>query len=59
MNATNFIQKARIDLEKIDNKHNAEPHFVFSNSNANELFVIVRAMDSDLKNEWRIQTYGI
>jgi hypothetical protein len=57
----------KFDLEKYFNqtkKNNAKaydavPYFVFSNSTGNRLFVITKAFDSDLVNEWAIQKINI
>lgn len=57
----------KLDLEKYFNqtkKNSAEtydaiPYFVFSNSTGNRLFVITKALNSDLVNEWAIQKINI
>lgn len=57
----------KFDLEKYFNqtkKNNVEtydavPYFVFSNSTGNRLFVVTKALDSDLVNEWAIQKINI
>ncbi|MBF7092313.1 hypothetical protein IUY40_12270 [Flavobacterium sp. ALJ2] len=62
-NASNLTFINKLELEKYyitDNKgggafHDAEPFFVFSNSNGNSLFVITKAIESNLANEWGIQ----
>jgi hypothetical protein len=56
----------KFDLEKYFNqtKNNVEsydavPYFVFSNSTGNSLFVLTKALDSGLVNEWAIQKISI
>lgn len=57
----------KFDLEKYFNQtknnspetYDAVPYFVFSNSTGNRLFVITKALDSDLVNEWAIQKINI
>lgn len=57
----------KFDLEKYFNQTNknsvetydAVPYFVFSNSTGNRLFVVTKALDSDLVNEWAIQKINI
>jgi hypothetical protein len=66
-NASNLSFKNKLELEKYfvsDNKgggiyYEAEPYFVFSNSTGNNLFVITKAFDSGLANEWAIQKIAI
>ena len=57
----------KFDLEKYFNQtkknseetYDAVPYFVFSNSTGNRLFVITKALDSNLVNEWAIQKINI
>ncbi|WP_264552542.1 hypothetical protein [Flavobacterium sp. N2038] len=57
----------KFDLEKYFNQttrnsqesYDAVPYFVFSNSNGNSLFVVTKALNSDLVNEWAIQKITI
>lgn len=57
----------KLDLEKYFNQttrnsqesYDAVPYFVFSNSNGNSLFVVTKALNSDLVNEWAIQQITI
>lgn len=66
-NASNLTFVNKIELEKYfvsDNKgggvfYDAEPFFVFSNSNSSCLFVITKAIKSGLTNEWAIQKLPI
>jgi len=66
-NASNITFKNKYELEKYfvsDNKgggtyFEAEPYFVFSNSKGNSLFVVTKAIDSGLANEWAIQKIPI
>jgi hypothetical protein len=63
-NSDNLTFKYKIDLEKYlvpDNFgsgdfYPAEPYFVFSNSNGEEIYVITKAIGSGLVNEWALQT---
>ena len=56
-----------IELEKYlvkDNSgggkfYDAEPYFVFSNSNGNEIFVFTKAIKSGLQHEWALQKIKI
>lgn len=66
-NSTNLSYKSKLDLEKFlvpDNIgggsfYDAIPHFVFSNSSGNSLFVMTKADGSGLANEWAIQKVTI
>lgn len=66
-NASNLSYINKFELEKYfvsDNKgsgifYNAEPFFVFSNSRGNSLFVITKAIESGLTNEWAIQKIAV
>ncbi|WP_343588688.1 hypothetical protein [Flavobacterium sp.] len=57
----------KLELEKYSNqtgRNNVEtfdamPYFAFSNSTGKNLFVITKALDSDLVNEWAIQKINI
>lgn len=57
----------KFDLEKYSNQaernnvetYDAAPYFVFSNSTDNRLFVITKAVNSDLAKEWAIQKIDI
>ncbi|CAI2766370.1 hypothetical protein [Flavobacterium collinsii] len=57
----------KFDLEKYFNQtkknsvetYDAVPYFVFSNSTGNRLFVVTKALDSDLVNKWAIQKIDI
>jgi len=57
----------KFDLEKYFNQaernnvetYDAAPYFVFSNSTENRLFVITKAVNSDLVKEWAIQKIDI
>jgi hypothetical protein len=57
----------KLDLEKYFNQtkknsaetYDAVPYFVFSNSTGDRLFVVTKALDSDLVNEWAIQKITI
>lgn len=62
-NASNLVYKNKIDLEKIflaDTKggwisFSTEPHFVFSNSSGDHLYIISKAVITDEINQWAIQ----
>ncbi|WP_264532041.1 hypothetical protein [Flavobacterium sp. N502540] len=61
-NDSNLTFKSKLELEKFSkvNKntvtyYDAEPQFVFSDSTGDNLFVITKAVQSDLDNEWGIQ----
>lgn len=63
-NSDNLTFKSKIELEKYlvsdnlggGNFYSAEPYFVFSKSNGEEIYVITKAVGSGLVNEWAIQT---
>lgn len=67
LNDSDLSYVNKLDLEKYFNqtkKNSAEtydaiPYFVFSNSTGNRLFVITKALNSDLVNEWAIQKINI
>ncbi|MCG9794097.1 BACON domain-containing protein [Flavobacterium algicola] len=62
-NAINLNFKNKLELEKYQvqnttggfNYFDAEPHFVFSNSSGNVIYVLTKAKGSGLVNEWAIQ----
>lgn len=62
-NSTNLTFKNKLELEKYQVTNNigeatyydAEPHFAFSNSTGNKVFVLTKAKGSGLENEWSIQ----
>ncbi len=69
-NANNLVYKHKFELEKYlvpGNEENnqgggiydAEPYFVFGNSNGSSLVVLTKAMGSGLINEWAIQIIEI
>jgi len=66
-NASSLAYKSKFELEKYmvsDNNgegafYIAVPYFVFSNSAGNNLFVLTKALDSGLENEWAIQKYTV
>ncbi|MFW5879591.1 MAG: YncE family protein [Bacteroidota bacterium] len=63
-NSDNLTFKNKIELEKYlvsdntggGNFYQAEPYFVFSKSDGEEIYVITKAVGSGLLNEWAIQT---
>lgn len=66
-NASNLVYKDRIELEKYlvsdgyggGNFYDAEPYYIFSNSLGNKVYVLTKAYESGLVNEWAIQTLNI
>ncbi|MHC0444027.1 hypothetical protein ACWA1F_01370 [Flavobacterium sp. 3-218] len=50
-----FSQTKQNSVETYD----AAPYFVFSNSTGNRLFVITKALNSDLVNEWAVQKINV
>lgn len=67
VNSDNLIFKRTISLEKYQVTdyqglvifYEAEPYFVFANSNGKELYVLTKAIGSGLVHEWAIQTFDI
>ena len=66
-NSDNLTFKNKIELEEYLVSDNfgggdfypAEPYFVFSKSNGDEIYAITKAVGSGLVNEWAIQTINI
>ncbi|RED25271.1 hypothetical protein BD847_2020 [Flavobacterium cutihirudinis] len=66
-NSSTLSLKNRIKLEQFavpknessGSFYDAEPYFVFSNSNGNSIFVIVKATGAGLAKEWAIQKINI
>lgn len=66
-NDSDLSYQTKFDLEKYFNQtqknsltsYDAVPYFVFSNSTGNRLFVVTKALDSDLVNEWAIQKINL
>ncbi len=66
-NSSNLTFKGIYDLEKYfvpnnmggGNFYVAEPYFVFSNSTGDNIFVLTKAKDSGLANEWAIQKIAV
>lgn len=60
-----FQQKDKIQMEKYMTTDasgsvtffDAEPHFVFANTNGEEIYVLTKAVGSDLTNPWALQTF--
>ncbi|UWY29619.1 hypothetical protein N4T20_06680 [Flavobacterium sp. TR2] len=67
LNDSDLSYVNKFDLEKYFNQttrnsqetYDAVPYFVFSNSTGNNLFVITKALNSNLANEWAIQKINI